>query len=71
MLDSYDQKLHMQGLSLDQYLSFSKKSIDDLEKELKPEANKNIKYRYMMEEISVKENIEVSDEEAMAEAERL
>ena len=71
MLDSYDQRLRMQGLSLDQYLEFSKKKIDDLEEELKGEAEKNITYRYMMEDIANKEKIEVTDEEADKEAERL
>ena len=71
MLDTYDQRLHMQGLSLDQYLQFSKKSIDDLEEELKPEAEKNITYRYMMEEIAKKEKIDVTDKEREEETERL
>ena len=71
MLDTYDQRLHMQGLSLDQYLSFSKKSIEDLEEELKPEAEKNITYRYMMEEIANKEKIEVTDKEREEETDRL
>ena len=71
MLDTYDQRLHAQGLSLDQYLAFSKKKIDDLEDELRPEAEKNIAYRYMMEEIVKKEKIEATDEEADKEAERL
>ena len=71
MLDSYDQRLRTQGLNLDQYLEFSKKKIEDLEEELKPEAEKNITYRYMMEEIAKLEKIEVTDEEADAEAERL
>lgn len=71
MLDTYDQRLHAQGLSLDQYLAFSKKKIDDLEEELRPEAERNITYRYMMEEIVKKENITATDEEADKEAERL
>lgn len=71
MLDTYDQRLHMQGLSLEQYLKFSKKSIDDLEDELKPEAEKNITYRYMMEEIAKKEKFEVTDKERDEEADRL
>lgn len=71
MLDTYDQKLRTQGLNLDQYLEFSKKKMEDLEDELRPEAEKNITYRYMMEEIANLEKIEVTDEEADAEAERL
>ena len=71
MIDTYDQRLHMQGLSLDQYLQFSKKSIEDLEDELKPEAKKNITYRYMMEEIARLEKIEPTEKERDEEADRL
>ena len=71
MLDSYRQRLQMQGLSLEQYMEFTKKTMEDLEKELESEAKKNITYRYMIEEVSKLENIEVTDEEAEKEAERL
>lgn len=40
MLDTYNQRLQMQGLSLEQYLSFAKKTIEDMEEELKDEASK-------------------------------
>lgn len=71
MLHTYDERLHMQGLSLDQYLQFTKKTMEDMENELKDEATKNITYRYMIEEISNKENISATDEEVDVEADRL
>lgn len=71
MLHTYDERLRMQGLSLDQYLQFTKKSMDDLENELKEEAEKNITYRYMLEEIANLEKIDVTDEEVESEGERL
>lgn len=71
MLHTYDERLHMQGLSLDQYLQFTKKTMEDMENELKDEATKNITYRYMIEEVSNKENITATDEEVEEEADRL
>lgn len=71
MLHTYDDRLHMQGLSLDQYLKFTKKTMEDMENELKDEAAKNITYRYMIEEISNKENITATDEEVEEEIDRL
>ena len=71
MLHTYDDRLRMQGLSLDQYLKFTKKTMEDMENELKDEATKNITYRYMIEEISNKENITATDEEVEEEADRL
>lgn len=71
MLHTYDDRLHMQGLSLDQYLEFTKKTMEDMENELKDEAAKNITYRYMIEEISNKESITATDEEVEEEIDRL
>ena len=71
MLHTYDERLRMQGLSLDQYLQFSGKSIDDMENELKSEAEKNITYRYMLESIANNEKIDATLEEVDEEAERL
>ena len=71
MLHTYDERLRMQGLSLDQYLQLSGKTIDDMENDLKGEAEKNITYRYMLDEIANLEKIDATDEEVEAEAERL
>ena len=71
MMDSYNQKLQMQGLSLEQYMQFTNKTMEDLENELKDEASKNITYRYMLEHIAEKENLEISEEEIKEETTRL
>lgn len=71
MIDNYSQKLQMQGLSLDQFLKMTKSSIEDMEKQLEGEAKKNLTYRYMIEEISKLEKIEISDSDTDKEAERL
>ena len=71
MIDNYAQRLQMQGLSLEQYMQFTKQTFESLEEQLKPEAKKNITYRYMLEEIAIKEGIVISDEEADNEAETL
>ena len=71
MLHTYDERLRMQGLSLDQYLQLSGKTIDDMENELKGEAEKNITYRYMLEEIADIEKIDATDEEVEEETEKL
>lgn len=71
MIDSYRERLKMQGLSLEQYMEFTKQTIEGLESQLEGEAKKNITYRYMLDEISKLENLEVSDKDAEEEAERL
>lgn len=71
ILDMYNQRLQMQGLNLNQYLEFTKKSMEDIEKETEPEAKRNVTYRYMIEEISKLENIEISEEELNKEIENM
>ena len=67
----YNQRLQMQGLNLNQYLEFTKKSMEDIEKETEPEAKRNVTYRYMIEEISKLENIEIAEEELNKEIENM
>ncbi len=71
ILDMYNQRLQMQGLNLNQYLEFTKKSMEDIEKETEPEAKRNVIYRYMIEEISKLENIEIAEEELNKEIENM
>lgn len=71
MLNQYEERLKMQGLSLKQYLEFTKSSIDDLKSKLKDEAAKNVSYRLAVEEIAKLEDIKVTDEEVDKEADRL
>ena len=71
ILDMYNQRLQMQGLNLNQYLEFTKKSMEDIEKETEPEAKRNVTYRYMIEEISKLENIEIAEEELNKEIENM
>lgn len=71
MVDEYRNRLQMQGLSLEQYLAYTKSNIEDLKKQITPEAEYRIKVRYLLEEISKKENIEVTDEEVKTEIKRI
>lgn len=71
MIRQYEEQLKMQGLSLNQYLEFTKGSLEDLKKNMSPEALKRIKYRYLLEEIANKEKIEISDADAKKEASKL
>ena len=61
----------MQGLNINQYLEFTKKTMDDLEKELEDEAKKNVSYRYMLDEIARLEKIDPTDSEVDEEVDRL
>ena len=71
MVDEYRNRLQMQGLSFEQYLAYLKTNIEDFKKQITPEAEYRIKVRYLLEEISKKENIEATDEEVKAEIKRI
>jgi trigger factor len=71
MLNQYREQLKMQGLTLEQYLAFSKSDVESLKKMMEPEATSRVKERYLLEEISAKENIMVTDEEVKTEIKRL
>ncbi len=71
MLKQYEQQLQYQGINLQQYYEFTKTTEEDLRTKMKDEALKRIKTRYLLEEVSLKEKIEITDEEANDEAEKL
>ena len=71
LMSQFEEQLKMQGLTLDQYFEFTKMTHDDLHKNMEPEAIKRIKYRFLLEEVALKEKIEVSEEEADKDAEEM
>ena len=50
------------------FYQFTNSTEEDLEKQMHPEAEKRVKYRFMLEEIATLEKVEVTDEEANKEA---
>ena len=71
MMNQFAEQLKMQGLTMDQYYQFTGSSHDDMHKKMEPEAEKRVKYRYLIEEVADKEKVEVSDEDANKEAEQM
>lgn len=63
LLNQYRQELQMQGLTLEQYLEFTKSNMESMKKMMEPECISRIKGRYLLEAVADKEKIEVTDEE--------
>ena len=61
MEDDTDQRLHYQGLSLEQYLKMLNKTESELRKELAEDAKKNIKTRLVLEQIVADEKIKADE----------
>ena len=62
MLDEFAQRMQQQGLTLDQYMQFTGMTADKMMDELRPQAEKRIKTRLVLEAIAKPENIEITDE---------
>ena len=64
-------QLSRSQLSLEQYLSFTGKSMADWEKENRPQAENNIKFELILEAIAETEEIKPSEDEVKAEVQKL
>ena len=62
MADDFARRIMQQGMSLEQYFQFTGLSEEKMMEELKPQAEKRIRTRLVLEAIVAAENIEVSDE---------
>ena len=71
MIREYDSHLRSQGITLEQFYKFTNSDEEALKSQMRPEAARRVKHRLMLEEIAKQEKIEISDEEANKETERL
>ena len=58
----YDTRLRQQGLDLSTYLKYTGQSLDDMRKQMRPMAEKQVKLRLALETIAKLENLSVSDD---------
>lgn len=63
LVTNFDRNLHAQGLELSLYLAHLKKTQEDLRKEWRGQAEKQIRQSLILREIGKREKIKVSDEE--------
>jgi trigger factor len=68
MMHQYEDNLKAQGITLDMFYQFTNSTEEQLKEQMKGEAEKRVKYRFMLEEIISLEKIEVTDKEADKEA---
>ncbi len=71
MIHQFEDQLKMQGLNIEQYYEFSGMTHEKMHEQMKPEATKRIKYRYLLEKVAEVENIEVTDKEADKQADEM
>ena len=62
MADDFARRIMQQGMSLEQYFQFTGLSEEKMIEEFRPQAEKRIRTRLVLEAVVAAENIEVSDE---------
>ena len=68
MINQYAEQLKMQGMDFNEFLKITGTKEEDLHKQMEPEAEKRVKYRFMLEAIVEKEDLKFTKEEVEARA---
>ncbi len=63
MVDEFAQRIQMQGLTIDQYFRFTGSSYEQMIEQVKPQAEKRIQSRLVLEAIAKAESIEATEED--------
>lgn len=64
MYKEFMERMQMQGVSEEMYYEYTKAKKEDITKQMTGDAEKRIKYRYLLKEIIKKEKIKATDKEA-------
>ena len=57
MINQYAEQLKMQGMDFNEFMKMTGTKEEDLHKQMEPEAEKRVKYRFMLEKVAEVENI--------------
>ena len=71
MIDEYARQLQMQGMNINDYYKMTGTTEADLHKMMAPEAEKRVKYRYLIEGIAEAEDLKFTEEEIKARADEM
>ncbi|WLR46099.1 trigger factor [Halobacillus litoralis] len=71
MVQEFEQRLQMQGMTKDMYFQFTGQDEDALREQMKEDAAKRVKTNLTLEAIAEAENVEASEEDVNAELENM
>lgn len=63
MVNDFSQRLQMQGMNIETYMKMLNVDLNTFKENFKPEAEKRVKYRLVLEAVVKEENIKVEDKE--------
>ena len=71
MINQYAEQLKMYGMDINEYFKMTGMNEETLHAQMKPEAEKRVKYRYLLEAVAEKEDIKFTEKEIEKGAENL
>ena len=70
-MKDFEYRLQMQGMQLDMYLKYTGATVDDLQKEFRPQAERQVKVRLALEKIADLEKLTATEEDLNKEYETI
>src|SRR5690625_2585743 len=71
MMQEFEQRLQMQGMTLDIYFQFSGQDENALREQMKEDAEKRVRTNLTLEAIAIEENLEATDEDVQKDMEEM
>ena len=71
MVHEYGHNLEHQGITLEMFYQFTNSDEQALREQMRNDAEKRVKYRFMLEEIASLEKVNITDKQVDKEAEKL
>ncbi len=62
MINDYARRMQSQGITMEQYMQFTGMTMEGLQEQMRPQAERRIRTRLVLEAVVAAENIQVSDE---------
>ncbi len=62
MIDDFGRRIQSQGLTMEQYLQFTGSTMDNVRDQMKPQAQKSIQSRLVLEKVAEEEKIEIAED---------
>lgn len=71
MIDDFARRIQMQGLTMEQYFQFTGGNMEMMMEQVKPQAEKRIQTRLVLEAVAAKENLQATEEDYDKEIQRM
>ncbi|MCI9533887.1 MAG: trigger factor [Lachnospiraceae bacterium] len=70
-IEDYARRMRSQGLTMEQYMQFTGMTVDKLKEEIRPQAEKRIRTRLVLEAVAEAEKLEASEDAVEAEIRKM